>query len=232
METKTENPPPSEGVPEPQQASKIIAMYSQFKGFAPEIVWADRWSTWVCKGDIPLTQFDSLQSYLDEFPYQVSVDPTCIVVTDPGFGNGKLEWVLRLLPLSNGESIGALTETDFHDGASECKIWVGQFVADEWMDLTDFALPTITRAHFFNGCADPRILEEYELVSLQYLLPRDRNLLQVVAVPNTSFECVDGKLMEEEIPNEDAAKICAAWNCFRNQPIECRFDPDLGKFLR
>ncbi len=231
LETKTENPPPQEGDPEPSASHSITALYGLLDDQAPAIVWAEKWAKWVYKGDIPLSQFESLEAYLEEFPYEVEVTEEVVIVTDPGFGNGAIQWMFRGFKQDNGQWIAALTETDAHHESSECKLWIGQWQDGEWLDLTDFALPAIERADFFGAAADPQILEDFELVSLQFLLPTSGNILRIQAMPNAAFLCRDGKVLNEEVPEDAADLICKAWDQFRPAPIECTFEAREGKFL-
>ncbi|HEX2900480.1 MAG TPA: hypothetical protein VHS96_12235, partial [Bacteroidia bacterium] len=161
----------------------------------------------------------------------VEVTENLVVVTDPGFGNGAMEWVMRGFQLADGNWIVALTETDANQESSECKLWIGQPFEDDWLDLTDTALPSISRRDFFDDRADLRVLEEYELVSLQYILARNGNELAVQAKPNIAFECQGGKLALEDLPSEDATLICQAWDSFLPQPIICNFDSVKGVFV-
>ncbi len=232
METKTENPPPQEGDPEPSASHSVPFLYSSLEDRAPAIIWAEQWSKWVYKGDIPLSQFPTFEAYLDEFPFQVEVSQDCVVVTDPGFGNGAIEWVFRGFKLDSGNWIGALTETDTHQGATECKLWIGQWQDGEWIELTDFALPAISRADFFGPEADPQILEDFELVSLQYVLPKSGDTLQIQAMPNAEFQCFDGKISHPDLAEDAAQFICEAWMSFNPQAIHCTFDRHEGRFLR
>ena len=232
MESRTENPPPAEGEPAPSEARKIIARYALLEDRVPAILYVPLWAAWVCKGDIPPTQFASFDAYLDEFPLLVTVTEDCIVVTDPGFGMGAMEWVFRLLHLDDGTELVALTETDAHAENHECKIWIGRYAQDEWEDVTEETLPAITRADFFGDAADAAILEDFELVTLQYSLPRQGLSLQIIPMPNQTLECIDGHVVQDDLDQADEARICAAWLAYEPQPIDCSFDPRLGRFVR
>jgi hypothetical protein len=232
MELRTENPPPAEGDPEPSEARAITAQYALLGDRVPSLLYVPAWSTWVCKGDIPPTQFASLQEYQDEFPLQVSVEQDCIVVTDPGFGKGAMEWIFRVFPLADGNYLAALTETDAHDENHECSIWIGKYVDDEWEDLTDNVLPSLSRADFFDSLADPRILEDFELVTLQYVLPRNGSSLHIQPMPNLALECVEGRVLLDDLDPADETLICEAWRHFRPEQITIALDAQTGKFLR
>lgn len=195
-------------------------------------MYVDQWAKWVYKGDIPISQFDSLAAYLDEFPYQVEVSEEYVIVTDPGFGNGAIEWMFRGFRLEDNNWIATLTETDAHHQSSECKLWIGQWQNGEWMDLTDFALPVVSRSDFFGPEADSQILEDFELVSLQYILPKVGNELRIQAMPNADFRCIDGKVLNDDLPEEAAAMICRTWESFNPNAISCIFDTKEGKFVQ
>jgi hypothetical protein len=175
--------------------------------------------------------FPSLQAYLDEFPYEVEVTDDYVKVTDPGFGNGPISWMLRQFDLSDGNTLAVLTETDTHHNGTESKIWIGQYHENDWLDLTDFVLPSISRVDFFSVGADPAVLEDYELVALHYELPQHGNALYIHAMPNSAFACIDGKVMQEDLNPDQEAAICAAWARFKPLPITCQFDPSAGKFI-
>lgn len=232
MDTKTENPPPANGDPEPSEARKIVAWHRLLSDRVPAILWVPAWNAWVCKGDIPPTQFDNLQAYLDEFPLQVLVTDEYVTVTDPGFGNGAMEWLVRAFTLENGESIVAITETDANEESSESKIWAGKYAHGEWEDISERVIPAISRCDFFDANADLRILEDYELVSLQYVLQHAGNELHIIAKPNSAFECHDGKVVHDDVVSGDESLICHAWSSFTSLPIICTFDRILGKFQR
>lgn len=232
MEAKTDIPPPSEGDPEPSDSRTIVSLYALLGDRAPAIMWVDEWKSWVRKGDIPSTQFDSLQTYLDEFPYHVEVSEDFVVVTDPGFGNGAIEWAFKGFKREDGQWVVVLTETDTQDESSECKVWVGEWYDHAWLDLTDIALPLVMRSDFFGSQADARILEEYELVALQYVLSRNENGVTIHPKPNAAFECHDGKLEHEDLSEEDAGLICKAWESFWPEPIALTFDSMTGTFCK
>jgi hypothetical protein len=209
----------------------IVALYGLLGDRVPAIMWVHQWSTWVFKGDLPVHEFPSLQAYLDEFPYQVEVTADCVVVTDPGFGNGAITWTLRSYTLSDGTPLVTLIELDEHVESSECNIWIGQYHEGHWLDLTDFVLPGISRADFFGKDIPPTVLEDYELAALKYTVPRVGDELYIHAVPNVAFECRDGKVMHEDVTPELGYAICQAWASFRSAPYVCRFDPVAGKFV-
>ncbi len=231
MELGTENPPSAEGDPEPSEARSILALYALLGDRVPSLLYVPLWSTWVCKGDMPPTQFSSLEEYQEEFPLQAIVTEDCIVVTDPGFGKGAMEWIFRVFTLDDGSAIAALTETDAHSENHECSIWVGQYVDHAWEELTDAVLPPMSRADFFGQGADHRILEDYELVTLQYILPRTGLHLHIQPVPNKALECVHGRVQADEIDTEAEALICEAWQHFIPDGITIAFNPKAGRFL-
>ncbi len=232
MESKTENPPPAEGDVEPSEARTIVTYYDLLDDRVPAIMHIPLWSAWVCKGDMQPSQFPNLEAYLDEFPFLVTVTDECIVVTDPGFGMGTMEWVFRLLPLSGGGYLAALTETDAHSENHECKIWIGQYIDDRWEDLTEIALPPVTRADFFGNDADAAILEDFELVNLQYTLPQVGLEMSVQPMPNQALECVNGRVLQEDMAPETEARICAAWKDYHPRPFRSIFDPETARFIR
>lgn len=231
LEARTEHPPSTEGDPEPSERRAITALHHLLGDRVPSITWVPAWKTWVYKGDIPPQRFPSLHAYLDEFPFQVEVAEDYVVVTDPGFGNGAIEWMVRAFRLADGSMMAAVTETDTHGDGSECRLWMGQYFDNGWLDLTDFALPTMRRGDFFDHRADPRILEDYELVGLHYALPRSGNEMHIHPVPNAAFVCVDGKVVQDDLTEADAALICEAWAGFNPQPLSCIFDATSGRFL-
>jgi hypothetical protein len=208
-----------------------VALYGLLGDKVPAILWVSHWATWVCKGDIDPGAFPSLQAYLDEFPYQVEVMDDCVTVTDPGFGHGPISWMFRQFALADGNVLAVLTETDTHHNGTESKIWIGQYHENDWLELTDFVLPSISRADFFGAGADPAVLEDYELVALNYELPGNGNELHIHAMPNGAFACVDGKVMHEDLSPEQEAAICAAWDSFKPEPIICAFNAAAGKFV-
>jgi hypothetical protein len=231
MEARTENPPSAEGDPEPSEARAITSIYALLGDRVPTIIYVPAWATWVCQGDIPTSQFASLDAYLEEFPFQVMVSPTCVVVTDPGFGKGAMEWVVRVLDSAGGAQLVALTETDAHTENPDCKIWIGQYRDDDWEDLTEIVLPPVARSSFFGAAPDPAILEDYELVTLQYALDRESMALSIVPLPNVALACVDGRVRVEDLDPADEARICAAWAHFKPTQINCTFDPRAGRYL-
>jgi hypothetical protein len=230
MDSKTEMPPTAEGDPEPAEGRTSTALYALLGDRVPAIFYEPRWSAWVCHGDIPPMQFPSLEAYLDEFPLHVAVSDDCIVVTDPGFGKGTMEWIFRVFTCADGRQLAVLTETDANADNYECRIWVGEYNNYDWDDRTEAVLPSLERANFFAASADSRILEDFELVSLQYSLPRHGDTIQVQPLPNVSLECVDGRVMLDDLDPIDERLICEAWQHFRPQAIRCTFDRHTGRF--
>jgi hypothetical protein len=230
METRTENPPSAEGDPEPAESRAITTLYALLGDRVPAITYIPTWSTWVFVGDIPPTQFSSLADYLEEFPYRVQVSPDCIVVTDPGFGKGTMEWVMRLYHNADGSETVALTETDAHSENHECTIWMGKHNGDDWQEVTQSALPAVHRASFFGDADDVGILKDYELVNLQYTLPHEGMNLHIQPIPNTALACVNGRVDMEDLDPADEARICAAWRHFAPSEIVCVYDHQTGRF--
>lgn len=195
-------------------------------------MWVGRWNTWVCEGDMSPNEFDSLQGYLEEFPYRVSVSADSIKVVDPGSGNGAMEWMMRLFRAHDGTRLVVLTETDANHESKECKLWIGQWTDAGWLDLTDIALPEFGRAHFFAPDVDAAVIEDYELVALQYVLDGNSATLRIEPVANADLACVDGRLDHAEVGEEAAEAICRAWQGYRPVAIQCTFDPATATFRR
>lgn len=230
MESKTENPPPAEAGRSSAE-TQITTLYGLLGDRVPSIAYIPHWAAWVCQGDIPPTQFGTLEAYLDEFPLLVKVSADCIVVTDPGFGMGAMEWVFRLFPLEDGGHLAALTEVDSHTDNQECKIWIGKYADHAWEELTDEVLPPIERANFFTNSDDPGILEEYELVNLLYELPRSGWELRIHPLPNHALECIDGHVASQDLEEGAEERICRAWDHYNASPLIARFDPRQGRFV-
>lgn len=193
-------------------------------------MWVGRWNTWVCEGDMSPNEFDSLEEYLEEFPYKVHVSADSIKVIDPGSGNGAMEWMMRLFRAHDGARIVALTETDANHESRECKLWIGQWTESGWLELTDMALPEIGRRNFFEDAADPEVVEDYELVGLQYVLDGSAPVLRIEPIANADLVCEDGRLDSAEVSPEAAEAICRAWQYYRPSSIHCRFDPATATF--
>lgn len=224
---RSENPPAADGDPEPSRTEAILEYYTRLEDQVPAIVYVPEWGQWVCKGDIPPSQFPDLQAYLDEFPYQVHVSQDRIVVTDPGFGKGKMEWVVR----SFEGGLVAVTETDAHSDSPECKIWIGRWADGGWDELTETALPDLTRRSFFAPQADADVLEDFELVGIRYELTGAGQTIVAQPVPNATLECIDGQVLADDIDEAQRDAICRAWQHFRNAALTCQLDPSTQRFV-
>lgn len=208
--------------PEPEGLKRLLEIYHALEDHAPSIAYVNHWQAWVCKGDRPIEEFETLQIYLDEYPYLVEVDSenAFIMVTDPGSGSGSMEWRFKCLYSDSEEPIALLTETDFQPGQVDSKIFLARFSEGSWIPDSEL-LPYIHQYEFFKDFSARSVLEKHELIGLEFCAVRDGAWqIEVHPRPNFNFECADGKLhCAEEVPEEDHGPICEAWLSFSEQPL-------------